>query len=126
MTETPKEFLLKQIHFATSTKIGPHIIFNDDEDRLFCPYCGKELRASLSGGYSVKCDCKDYQDDLATLTKIDEINTEIDCLVKQKKDISNYMNNRVAEAGMKLCAKHYVEKKKEREDFDSKIEEFAK
>lgn len=125
MTENPNDFLLRQIHFATSTKIGPHVIFEDDQEGVYCPYCGKQLATSMSDGYSMKCDCSEYKNDLNTLLEINRINNEISSLVLKKKEITDSMNDKVKAAGMKLCAKHYMEHKKDREEFDLKIAEYA-
>lgn len=125
MIESPNDFLLKQVHFATSTKIGPHVIFDDDPDGIYCPYCGKQLITSMSNEYSMSCNCSEYKKDLDTLSKINEINDEINNLVLKKKEMTDKMNENVKNAGMKLCAKHYIEHKKDRDYFESKIAEYA-
>lgn len=108
-----KEFLLDQIHFVKSSKIGPHIIFDDEPDSMYCPHCGKKLQAEMKDGYSLKCDCTQYNADSKLLSALAEVEVKEQQLQEEKNAILEAINKKVELDALSICVQHYLKNKKD-------------
>lgn len=118
--EDPKEFLDSQFMKSSHERLEPSVHFYDTEV-LNCPFCGKQMKSAVKDGYKLYCECDDYQKVEQQILQYNNLDSQIDQLVKTQAKIIEDINNAARAPAYKVIARHYFENEKKREEFNKEI-----
>lgn len=126
--EEAEDFINKQIKVAGEVTPMSTIKYYDNNKEAFCAYCGGPLESTMIGGFHLKCknNCFGYTTETASLARIDELElkkSDIEFEIEKEK---NSIRENALKTGRVLVAKHYMENKQQRDEFDNKIAEMTK
>ena len=123
---TGKDFLREQVFPLDYKKSVSFLRFPDENDTNRCPYCGNIFVETIKDNIlEFKCDCPGSKYEQSQVSALKKIEKEIKDAQEKYAILYKKIYDNVVNSGMKIAAKHYLEKKAERDAFDSEIESYA-